>query len=400
MVRDPRNSSSGISELILHAALSRLRRGRLTLVSSTGDEREFVGAEPGPIAHIELNRTRAASRAIIDGSMGLAEGYLAGDWDTPDLDAVLSLGVANLAEKPAGANSLLDPIHRAWHAMRPNTPRGSKRNIAAHYDLGNDFYELWLDETMTYSSALYAPGATASSEDLATAQRRKWDHLLDLLQPSSKDHILEIGCGWGGFAMHAAREAGCRVTGVTLSEEQHAWAARAAEEAGLDDRIDIRLQDYRHVGDGFSSIASIEMFEAVGQQWWPVFFRRLRELVAPGGAVALQTITIEDHRFEEYRRKPDFVQRYVFPGGMLPSPERFAAAAHAEGLSVSEPIFFGESYAETLAAWQQRFEAALPAVRELGFDERFVRLWRYYLAYCRAGFSGGTIDVMQVRLDV
>ncbi len=400
MVREPRHNPFSISGLILHAALSRLRRGRLTLVSATGEEREFVGAETGPVARIELHRSRAASRAIIDGSMGLAEGYLAGEWDTPDLDAVLSLGVANLAEKPAGANSLLDPVHRAFHAMRPNTPSGSKRNIAAHYDLGNDFYRLWLDETMTYSSALYADGTGAADEDLETAQRRKWDNLLDLLQPSSKDHLLEIGCGWGGFAMHAAREAGCRVTGVTLSEEQHAWATRSAEEAGLDDRIDIRLQDYRHVGEGFSAIASIEMFEAVGERWWPVFFRRLGELVTPGGAVALQTITIEDHRFEDYRRKPDFVQRYVFPGGMLPSPERFSKAARAQGLSVGEPLFFGESYAETLAAWERRFEAAIPAVRKLGFDERFVRLWRYYLAYCRAGFSEGTIDVMQVRLDV
>ena len=196
------------------------------------------------------------------------------------------------------------------------------------------------------------------------------------------------------------RQADCRVTGVTLSEEQHAWATREVAEAGLEDRVDIRLQDYRHVGETFSAIASIEMFEAVGEKWWPVFFRRMRELVGTGGAIALQTITIEDHRFEDYRDKPDFVQRYIFPGGMLPSPERFAAAARSAGLAIAEPLFFGHSYAETLAAWQQRFEAALPAVRDLGFDERFVRTWRYYLAYCRAGFSEGTIDVMQVRLDV
>ncbi len=400
MVRDVHNGLPSLSEFVLRMALTRMRRGELTLTTSDGAQRVLSGREPGPAAQIEVRHPRGARRAIADGSMGLAEGYLAGDWDTPDLDAVLALGIANVAEKPAGAPSMFDPVHRALHAMRSNTPKGSKRNIAAHYDLGNDFYRLWLDETMTYSSALYPAGVSAECEDLAAAQRRKWDHLLDLLQPSAKDRLLEIGCGWGGFAIHAAREAGCRVTGVTLSEEQHAWATRQVAEAGLEGRVDIRLQDYRHVGDEFSAIASIEMFEAVGEKWWPVFFRRLRELVGPGGAVALQTITIEDHRFEEYRRKPDFVQRYIFPGGMLPSPERFCSAAAAEGLNAQEPLFFGHSYAETLAAWQSRFEAAVPAVRDLGFDERFVRMWRYYLAYCRAGFSEGTIDVMQVRLDV
>ena len=240
-----------------------------------------------------------------------------------------------------------------------------------------------------------------AGEALATAQRRKWDNLLDLLQPSSKDHLLEIGCGWGGFAMHAAREAGCRVTGVTLSEEQHAWATREVAEAGLEDRVDIRLQDYRHVGETFSAIASIEMFEAVGERWWPVFFRRMHELVAPGR----RDRAADDHDRGPPLRglpqtSPTSCSATSSPAACCPSPERFRAAARAAGLTVGEPLFFGHSYAETLAAWQQRFEAALPAVRDLGFDERFVRMWRYYLAYCRAGFSAGTIDVMQVRLDV
>ncbi|NTU70481.1 MAG: class I SAM-dependent methyltransferase [Coriobacteriia bacterium] len=392
------NTLPGIAQSALGLALSRLRYGRLTLVAPGGAERVFEGAKPGPDARIDVSRDRAAWRAIVDGSMGLAEGYLAGDWDTPDLDAVLSLGVANLTHKPAGAHSAFAPLHRAYHALRDNSLSGSKRNIESHYDLGNDFYRLWLDETMTYSSALFEADET-SSNALVTAQRRKWDRMLELLQPSSGDHILEIGCGWGGFAMHAAREAGCKVTGVTLSNEQHAWATSAAEQAGLDDRVAFRLQDYRDIGEQFSAVASIEMFEAVGEKWWPVFFSRLAELTGPGRPVALQTITIEDHRFEDYRDKPDFVQRYVFPGGMLPSPERFVAAAGAAGLRADEPLFFGASYAATLAAWQERFEAAVPAVLALGFDERFLRLWRYYLAYCRAGFSGKTIDVMQVRLE-
>jgi len=393
-----------LSELVVAQVVERLRRGTLTVASINGTERIFSGSEPGPDARIELRTSAATRRLITHGANGLAEGYLAGDWDTPDLDAVLDLGVANLFSKPQGTPAPLNPMQRLLHSMRDNTPGGSKRNIAYHYDLGNDFYRLWLDETMTYSSALFAEspaiaGEPAPTEDLVAAQVRKWDRLLDLLQPASRDHLLEIGCGWGGFAMHAARTAGCRVTGVTLSEEQHAWATAAVEEAGLEDRVDLRLQDYRSIPETFSGIASIEMFEAVGERWWPVFFGRLKELLAPGGAVALQTITIEDSRFDDYRRHPDFIQRHVFPGGMLPSPERFESVAAESGLRVAEPLFFGDSYAETLIEWRQRFEAALPQIRALGFDERFVRLWRYYLSYCRAGFSAGTCNVMQVRIE-
>jgi len=371
-----------------------LREGQLTLVSRDGAERTITGTEPGPAATVELKMPAAARRAALGGSVGLAQGYMDGAWDTPDLDAVLALGVANLDPEPTPP-TLLAPITRAWHRLRDNDISGSKRNISYHYDLGNDFYRLWLDETMAYSSAMFDQPA----EDLSNAQVRKWDRLLELLQPSSKDHLLEIGCGWGGFAIHAARQAGCRITGITLSEEQHDWARREVEQAGLESYVDIRLQDYRVVPGSYTGIASIEMFEAVGEKWWPVFFGRLRELLAPGGAVALQTITIEEPRFEDYKNNPDFIQRYIFPGGMLPSPERFEAAANAQGLAVSTPTCFGTSYADTLREWRQRFEGALPQVRALGFDERFIRMWRYYLAYCRAGFSEGTIDVMQVRLE-
>ncbi len=382
-------------EYLIDVVLSRgLRAGELTLVGRDGIERRFVGREPGPCATVVLNSPAAARRAGLRSSVGLAQGYMEGDWDTPDLDAVLDLGLANLYDEPSKP-SLFDPVTKAWHQLRDNDEKGSRKNIAHHYDLGNDFYRLWLDETMTYSSALF----DRDGEELTDAQVRKWDRMLELLQPSAKDHLLEIGCGWGGFAIHAAKEAGCRITGITLSEEQHGWATRSVERAGLDGQVEIRLQDYRRVPETYTGIASIEMFEAVGERWWPVFFNRLRELLSPGGTVAMQTITIEEPRFEDYRRNPDFTQRYIFPGGMLPSPERFAAAANAQGLSVSTPTCFGESYAATLWAWRQRFEQALPQVRDLGFDERFIRMWRYYLAYCRAGFSAGTIDVMQVRLE-
>ena len=397
------------SELAVEQVVRRLRRGELTVISANGTEHVFAGAEPGPVARIELHTPAATRRLITHGANGLAEGYIGGDWDTPDLDAVLDLGVSNLFEKPQGPPAPLNPVQRILHSMRDNTPSGSKRNISFHYDLGNEFYRLWLDETMTYSSALFAEkplggGAdvdptSSPTEDLAAAQVRKWDRLLDLLQPGSQDHLLEIGCGWGGFAIHAAREVGCRVTGVSLSEEQHAWATQAVREADLEDRVELRIQDYRHVPEKFTGVVSIEMFEAVGERWWPVFFERLRELLTPGGAIALQTITIDDSRFDDYRRHPDFIQRHVFPGGMLPSPERFREVATRAGLRVDDPHFFGTSYVETLGEWRRRFEAALPDVAALGFDERFVRLWRYYLSYCRAGFSAGTCDVMQVRIE-
>jgi len=389
-------TSRTLTERALDLVFSHLRSGRLDVTWRDGSTRRFTGTEPGPSASVALRDPKAASKLLNRQAIGMADGYMAGEWDTPDLDAVLDLGLANLVAKPVGMPNLFNPLLRAWHALRDNSPVGSKRNIAYHYDLGNEFYELWLDESMAYSSAMY----TQPDEALTPAQVRKWDQLLDLLQPSSHDHILEIGCGWGGFAIHAAQQSGCRVTGITLSEEQHAWASDAVKRAGLEDRVTIRLQDYRDVPGGFTAAASIEMFEAVGCRWWPVFFHRMREFVLPHGAVALQTITIEDSRFEAYRRQPDFIQRYIFPGGMLPSPERFRSAAEQSGLRVGPEQFFGASYARTLSEWRERFEAVLPQVRELGFDERFVRMWRYYLAYCRAGFDAGTVDVMQVRLDV
>jgi len=389
----PKNPA--LTERALFSVFSHLRCGRLELVTSDGSVRQFAGPLPGPSARVEIRDSRAASRLLRGQSLGMAEGYIAGEWDTPDLSAVLALGLANLSEKPVSLPHVRNVLVRAWHALQDNSPTGSKRNVAAHYDLGNDFYELWLDETMAYSSAVFENAA----DDLNPAQIRKWDRMLDLLQPRRGDHILEVGSGWGGFAIHAAEQSGCRVTGITLSKEQYEWSTRAVAEAGLEERVDVKLQDYRDVGGGFSAIASIEMFEAVGCRWWPVFFQRLRELVRQGGSIALQTITIDDARFESYLHEPDFIQRYIFPGGMLPSPERFRASAEEGGFKVGSERFYGDSYSRTLKAWSERFEAALPAVRDLGFGEEFIRMWRYYLAYCGAGFDARTIDVMQVRLD-
>lgn len=387
---------------LIAAVLRRMPAGGLTVMMPDGTRHHFGGTAPGPDAVMHVHDTALARKLLTGGHVALAEGYLDGLWSSPDLGAVLDLGLTNMSHGwISRVPNPLRPINRLLHAKRDNDQRGgSKRNIAYHYDLGNDFYELWLDPTMTYSAAcLTDESVPLDPSQLECAQRRKWDRMLELIQPDGSDHVLEIGCGWGGFAMHAAKEAGCRVTGLTLSEEQAALARKRIAEQGLEDRIEIRLQDYREVPETFDSIVSIEMFEAVGETWWPVFFRRLKELLSPGRPAALQVITIEDSRYEDYRSDPDFIQRYIFPGGMLPSPERFAVAAQAQGLAVGTPHFFGHDYAATLESWSRRFEDALPQVRALGFDERFIRMWRYYLAYCTTGFEHGAIDVMQVRLE-
>ncbi len=382
-------------EAIAFLVLRNLRVGTLTVAMPSGEEHVF-GGHPGPAARIQVVDRATARRVLTGSGIGLAETYMDGLWDTPDLDAVLDLGLANIR---AGLGARL-PVaqraaQRAWHRLRDNTRSGSRKNVEYHYDLGNDFYELWLDDTMTYSCANFEHGAA----DLREAQVRKWDRMLELIQPSAKDRLLEIGCGWGGFAIHAAKEAGCQVTGITLSREQAVLARERVERAGLDGRVDIRIEDYRDVSEQFTAIASIEMFEAVGERWWPVFFSRVKALLEPGRAAALQVITIDDAEFDSYQRNPDFTQRYIFPGGMLPSPTRFREAAEGAGLAVGEPRFFGHDYAATLSQWAKRFECVLPQVRALGFDERFVRMWRYYLSYCRAGFESGNIDVMQVRIE-
>jgi cyclopropane-fatty-acyl-phospholipid synthase len=379
----------------LGAVLRGLRAGSLVVEMPDGTVREFHGALPGPSARVVVRDPSAARRILMGASIALAETYMDGSWDTPDLEAVLDLGLTNIAAGWADLPVVLRPAQRWWHAMRDNDPRGgAKRNIAYHYDVGNDFYRLWLDDTMSYSCACFEEG-----DDLVRAQVRKWDRVLELVQPGPGDHVLEIGCGWGGFAVHAAREAGCRVTGLTISEAQAELARAHVREAGLEDRVEIALRDYRDETGSYDGVVSIEMFEAVGEKWWPAYFGAVKGLLKPGHAAAMQVITIAEDRFEHYRHNPDFIQRYVFPGGMLPSPERFASAARAAGLDCREPAFLGHDYARTLAEWSRRFEAAIPEVRALGFAERFVRMWRYYLAYCRVGFEHETIDVMQLRLE-
>ncbi|HRH73781.1 MAG TPA: cyclopropane-fatty-acyl-phospholipid synthase family protein [Zoogloea sp.] len=352
----------------------------------------------GPcVAHMRVEDERVFDDILAKGDIGFAEAWMAGDWQTPDLPALLTLLARNrdTLERAIHGKAWRLIGHRLTHLLRANTRAGSRRNIQAHYDLGNDFYRLWLDPGMSYSSALsLAPG-----ESLELAQRRKYHNVLEQLDVRPGQVILEIGCGWGGFAEVAVKEYGCRVLGLTLSREQLGWARARAEQGGWADGADFELCDYRDVRGSYDHIVSIEMMEAVGERFWPGYFAQIRDRLKPGGRAVVQTITIADALFAGYRKGTDFIQRYVFPGGMLPSPEVFGRHVRRAGLVMRGDLAFGQDYAETLVRWREGFEAALPEVRALGYDERFVRLWRFYLAYCEAGFRAGTVDVHQFQLS-
>jgi cyclopropane-fatty-acyl-phospholipid synthase len=373
---------------------ARLRRGTLEAVLPGGRRLRFGGAEPGPAAVMIVKDFGFGRRFIGGGDIGIAEAYLRGEWETPDLTQFLYLFCVNhdLIQSMLDHRPLMRLLQRLRHFMNRNTRWRAKRNIHAHYDIGNRFYESWLDETMTYSSALFARDA----DDLATAQRRKYESLAEQIGLAPGQSILEIGCGWGGFAEFAARTYGARVVGLTISREQFDYARRRIFAAGLTDRVEIKLQDYRDEFGTYDRIASIEMIEAVGEEFWQTYFSQLRGRLLPGGVAGIQTITIQDRFFETYRREIDFIRRYVFPGGMLPSPGILKQLGEHFGLALVAEKVFGDDYPRTLAVWRSRFRSAWPSLVTLGFDERFRRLWEYYLAYCEAGFLSRNIDVRQM----
>ena len=378
----------------LLSVLGRLRYGRLDVTPPGGDTQPIIAAEPGPQGDIVLHRpVRLALRLLARGDLGLGEGYVAGDWDTRRPAETLAVLAQNETAFGVTGGRLTRLVDRLQHRWRRNDRHGSRRNIAAHYDLGNDFYRLWLDRGMTYSAALFAE----RGEPLEEAQARKYDAVLDRLGARPGDHVLEIGCGWGGLAEHAARR-GLRVTGITLSQAQLDYARARIAAAGLSDRVKLRLQDYRDLTETFDHIVSIEMFEAVGEAYWATYFATLQRCLRPGGKASLQVITIAEAAFAGYRRSADFIQKYVFPGGMLPAVPAFDRAAASAGLAVTDRAFHGLDYADTLRRWDATFRAREGEIDRLGYDARFRRLWRYYLAYCEAGFRTGRIDLMQVAL--
>jgi len=374
----------------------RLHQGRLEVALPDGRVFAVEGPEPGPHGRIDVLNDEFFTRMAREGEMGFSEMYLEEWWTTPDLQELLDvimLNNENVARGFPGA-AFVRAYERLRHWLRSNTKSGSKRNISYHYDLGNDFYRLWLDPTMTYSSAFY----TGQGEDLIAAQHNKYAAICDRLKVRGGDRLLEIGCGWGGFAEYAIRERGAHVTGLTLSKEQHDFARARLFKAGLAERADIVLRDYRDERGQYDGIASIEMFEAVGERYWPVYFKTLRERLNPGGAAALQIITIADRLFSQYRKGTDFIQKYVFPGGMLPSPSALEREVLRAGLAIGGSVEFGESYSRTLREWRRVFNEQWEEVRALGFDDRFWRMWNFYLASCASCFSAGTTDVTQISL--
>lgn len=368
--------------------LEKISGGMLEVRLPDGSSALFGDGEHGVSLHVHDEAT--FSMILARGDIGLAEAYLDGHWDSPDITGLLKLLASN-------RDALKKAVYGSWrnllaarvrHWLNSNSRSGSKRNIMAHYDLGNDFYKLWLDPSMSYSAAIYREAEDGS---LQSAQHAKYRRILDRLQAKKGESVLEIGCGWGGFAEMAVND-GLAVTGLTLSPAQLAWAQKRVPQA------DLRLQDYRDTQEKFDHIVSIEMFEAVGEKFWDSYFKTIADGLKPGGHAVVQSITIRDDLFASYRKGTDFIQQYVFPGGMLPSRSAFRAAAAKRGLIVKDEFAFGLDYARTLAEWRQAFEERWPEIAAQGFDENFRRLWRMYLCYCEAGFLAGNVDVVQFEL--
>ena len=357
-----------------------------------GDIKESV-----PAPTIRLNSTAAVRKAYISGVLGWGEAYIEGDWETDDLLQVTEWAMHNdkALDDVFEGSAFGRWLHRLLHRLNDNSLKGSRRNISAHYDLGNAFYAQWLDPSMTYSSALYRH----PKETLQTAQHNKYDRILELLNIQPQDKVLEIGCGWGGFAERLlTQHKESQYHGVTLSTEQLAWAQNRLKNRAVDNRGEATLTDYRMIEGQYDKIASIEMLEAVGEAHWPTYFKTLYDRLKPGGEAVIQVITIEEKRFESYRNNADFIQRYIFPGGMLLTPRVVQEQAEQAGLKLNHQQAFGQDYARTLSAWRDKFEDAWESVRPLGFDDRFRRLWRYYLCYCESGFRHESIDVYLFRL--
>ncbi len=373
--------------------------GTLTIALPDGSIRRLPGKVPGHSAVLTIHNYRFAGRVLKNGDIGFAEGYMAGEWDSPNLPVLLETLVNNYdhIRRLFDGNLLMKVVNWASHRFNRNSRSGSRRNIHAHYDLGNDFYSAWLDGSMTYSSARYA----YLGQPLDEAQKEKYASLARIMDLQQDQTVLEIGCGWGGFAEFAAGEIGAKVTGITISQEQYDFARRRIFEAGLAEKADIRLVDYRDVNGQFDRVASIEMFEAVGREYWPTYFQKLHSVLKPSGRAGLQIITIQDELFEEYQARTDFIQKYVFPGGVLPSEAALKPIIGQSGLQEDEVLRFGQDYADTLGAWADRFETAWKHIRATNpkFDERFRRLWVFYLAYCEAGFRSARTDVIQLGLS-
>ncbi|MEE9924629.1 MAG: cyclopropane-fatty-acyl-phospholipid synthase [Brucella anthropi] len=379
------------STIVLKRLLKQVQHGRLVLSLPGGEVIAVNGLLPGPEAKIAIVKWNSLRRLLTGGDIGFAQSYIEGEWTSPHLTSVIRFAARNRVTLTSTlrGSGWMRVLNRISHLLNANTRRGSRRNIEAHYDLGNDFYARWLDPSMLYSSAIW----NETTHSLESAQKQKLQCIAEKLALEGGERILEIGCGWGALAGYLANCHNANVTGITLSPSQLAWAKAAVENGGLSDAVDLRLQDYRDVQGQFDRIVSIEMFEAVGEAYWPEYFTTLKRCLKPGGRAVLQVISIEEARYENYRRKADFIQKFIFPGGFLPSDKVLERDLTKAGLVLKETEHFGHSYALTLAEWRQRFIANWPEIAKLGFDDKFRRLWEYYLCYCEGGFEEGAINV-------
>jgi len=380
----------------LLAILSHLHCGRLTLTLPDGSQHQFSGAMSGPDSDLTIHTESALRRLLHDGKMGFCEAFMDGEASSQSLPTLIELAVLHdkYLENALKTNIFRQAGLRLFHMLRRNNKLGSAKNIAHHYDIGNSFYEAWLDPTMTYSSAVF----DSETDDLTTAQLNKYKRLAELADIQPGDRVLEIGCGWGGFAKFVSKHIGAHVTGITISQAQLAYAKASLAEAGLQNKVDLKLMDYRDLQGRFDKIVSIEMFEAVGQAYWPVYFDTISRMLKSGGRAVIQSITIDHDAFQSYRDQPDFIQRYIFPGGMLPSMPMLQSPVAQAGLELVAENGYASDYARTLQEWRARFLAAWPSLAGDKFDNRFKRMWELYLAYCEGGFRAGMIDVKQILL--
>jgi cyclopropane-fatty-acyl-phospholipid synthase len=377
--------------------MGKLNSGRVDFVLPDGRRFRAEGKSSGPVAEVTINNPEVFARLIREGDLGFSDAYLDGWWTTPDLQTFMDFIHADNDDMYDGFSGIA--IVRAWEKARfwfqSNSKRQALKNISHHYDLGNDFYSLWLDDTMTYSSALFNTG----QESLENAQIAKYASMIDQMGVKPGDHVLEIGCGWGGFAEYAAKERGLKVTGLTISKEQLLYARKRIKNNGLEDKVDLKLQDYRDETGVYDGVASIEMFEAVGQKYWPIYFETIKHCLKPGKQATLQIITVHDARWDVYRKSVDFIQKYIFPGGMLPSPTVLRQEVTKAGLRVHHSIEFGKSYSQTLRRWFEVFNDQWDTINDMGFDDRFRRMWNFYLTSCAATFESGNCDVTQITLQ-
>ena len=375
----------------------KLNSGRVDFVLPDGRKFRAEGKSPGPVAEITIHNPEVFARLIREGDLGFSDAYLDGWWTTPDLQTFMDFIHADNDDMYDGFSGIA--IVRAWEKARfwfqSNSKGQALKNISHHYDLGNDFYSLWLDDTMTYSSALFNTG----QESLENAQTAKYASMIDQMGVKRGDHVLEIGCGWGGFAEYAAKERGLKVTGLTISKEQLLYAKERIKNKGLEDKVDLKLQDYRDETGVYDGVASIEMFEAVGEKYWPIYFETIKHCLKPGRQATLQIITVHDARWDVYKKSVDFIQKYIFPGGMLPSPTVLRQEVTKAGLRVQHSIEFGKSYSQTLRRWFDVFNDQWDTINDMGFDDRFRRMWNFYLTSCAATFESGNCDVTQITLQ-